>query len=325
MPIRACKNCCYGSTLWDTIAAEDADCAKKLKKPWAALRVWQKRASSLTMWMSLSNIMSADRYPGNWSDVNIIMTVNRKTKGSLLTTTPDAYAVYRLRWWQQLSISWPMRIYLVDHSFENLMIKLNYYVLRPMSFLKLIGPSGGSIKMTKNSRVFMQIPFPPVGNSFEFRASPRFVRRFLKVATMTVGTKSHCATVLTLTVQWDYRNLQDSSKPCSCRLRTLINTQLGNRSLRAKRLLVKDEMTCRLMPCSVVLWVDGPRLRNQEGKALISTFAHRLWCGWWTKDKRSTRAFIGRKHRQGVSPPLSSQLPKRFLKIFKIVKKIAAE
>ena len=83
------------------------------------------------------------------SDVNIIMTVNRKTKQVLLTTTPrDAYVPIADGGNNQNDKLTHAGIYGVDasiHTLENLYdIKLNYYVrLNFTSFLKLIDLLGG--------------------------------------------------------------------------------------------------------------------------------------------------------------------------------------
>ncbi|MEW4354723.1 LCP family protein [Streptococcus pneumoniae] len=83
------------------------------------------------------------------SDVNIIMTVNRKTKKVLLTTTPrDAYVPIADGGNNQNDKLTHAGIYGVDasiHTLENLYgIKMNYYVrLNFTSFLKLIDLVGG--------------------------------------------------------------------------------------------------------------------------------------------------------------------------------------
>ena len=83
------------------------------------------------------------------SDVNIIMTVNRKTKKILLTTTPrDAYVPIADGGNNQPDKLTHAGIYGVDasiHTLENLYgIDMNYYVrLNFTSFLKLIDEVGG--------------------------------------------------------------------------------------------------------------------------------------------------------------------------------------
>ena len=87
------------STFEDTIAAEDADYAKKLKKIYSyKIRKEVAATSKVSADADVFNIYVSgiDTYGPvtsvSRSDVNIIMTVNRKTKQVLLTTTPrDAY------------------------------------------------------------------------------------------------------------------------------------------------------------------------------------------------------------------------------------------
>ena len=83
------------------------------------------------------------------SDVNIIMTVNRKTKKVLLTTTPrDAYVPIADGGNNQNDKLTHAGIYGVEasiHTLENLYgIKTNYYIrLNFTSFLKLVDLLGG--------------------------------------------------------------------------------------------------------------------------------------------------------------------------------------
>ena len=181
------------STFEDTIAAEDADYAKKLKKIYSyKIRKEVAATSKVSANADVFNIYVSgiDTYGPvtsvSRSDVNIIMTVNRKTKQVLLTTTPrDAYVPIADGGNNQNDKLTHAGIYGVDasiHTLENLYdIKLNYYVrLNFTSFLKLIDLLGESMwKMTKNSRVFMASSISQLKGSFEFRASPRFCPRTL--------------------------------------------------------------------------------------------------------------------------------------------------
>ncbi len=157
------------STFEDTIAAEDADYVKKLKKIYSyKIRKEVAATSKVSADADVFNIYVSgiDTYGPvtsvSRSDVNIIMTVNRKTKQVLLTTTPrDAYVPIADGGNNQNDKLTHAGIYGVDasiHTLENLYdIKLNYYVrLNFTSFLKLIDLLGESMwKMTKNLRAFM--------------------------------------------------------------------------------------------------------------------------------------------------------------------------
>ncbi len=87
------------SGLEDTIAAEDADYATA-KGATIPAKIWKEVAATSKVSAnadSLNTYAQRDRYHGPTSvssqTPNIIMTVNRKTKQVLLTTTPrDAYA-----------------------------------------------------------------------------------------------------------------------------------------------------------------------------------------------------------------------------------------
>ena len=144
------------STFEDTIAAEDADYAKKLKKIYSyKIRKEVAATSKVSANADVFNIYVSgiDTYGPvtsvSRSDVNIIMTVNRKTKQVLLTTTPrDAYVPIADGGNNQNDKLTHAGIYGVDasiHTLENLYdIKLNYYVrLNFTSFLKLIDLLGG--------------------------------------------------------------------------------------------------------------------------------------------------------------------------------------
>ena len=128
------------STFEDTIAAEDADYAKKLKKIYSyKVRKEVAATSKVSANADVFNIYVSgiDTYGPvtsvSRSDVNIIMTVNRKTKQVLLTTTPrDAYVPIADGGNNQNDKLTHAGIYGVDasiHTLENLYdIKLNYYV-----------------------------------------------------------------------------------------------------------------------------------------------------------------------------------------------------
>ena len=144
------------STFEDTIATEDADYAKKLKKIYSyKIRKEVAATSKVSANADVFNIYVSgiDTYGPvtsvSRSDVNIIMTVNRKTKQVLLTTTPrDAYVPIADGGNNQNDKLTHAGIYGVDasiHTLENLYdIKLNYYVrLNFTSFLKLIDLLGG--------------------------------------------------------------------------------------------------------------------------------------------------------------------------------------
>jgi len=141
----------------DTIRGEDPDYASKIKKIYTykiskkidtAIGKQDPNAEVFNIYVSgidtYGPISSVSR-----SDVNIIMTVNRKTKKVLLTTTPrDAYVPIADGGLNQPDKLTHAGIYGVDasvHTLENLYgIDLNYYVrLNFTSFLKLIDLLGG--------------------------------------------------------------------------------------------------------------------------------------------------------------------------------------
>ena len=140
-----------------TIRGEDPDYASKIKKIYThkmskkidtAIGKQDPNAEVFNIYVSgidtYGPISSVSR-----SDVNIIMTVNRKTKKVLLTTTPrDAYVPIADGGLNQPDKLTHAGIYGVDasvHTLENLYgIDLNYYVrLNFTSFLKLIDLLGG--------------------------------------------------------------------------------------------------------------------------------------------------------------------------------------
>lgn len=145
------------SVFEDTIRGEDPDYASKIKKIYThkmskkidtAIGKQDPNAEVFNIYVSgidtYGPISSVSR-----SDVNIIMTVNRKTKKVLLTTTPrDAYVPIADGGLNQSDKLTHAGIYGVDasvHTLENLYgIDLNYYVrLNFTSFLKLIDLLGG--------------------------------------------------------------------------------------------------------------------------------------------------------------------------------------
>ena len=145
------------SVFEDTIRGEDPDYASKIKKIYThkmskkidtAIGKQNPNAEVFNIYVSgidtYGPISSVSR-----SDVNIIMTVNRKTKKVLLTTTPrDAYVPIADGGLNQPDKLTHAGIYGVDasvHTLENLYgIDLNYYVrLNFTSFLKLIDLLGG--------------------------------------------------------------------------------------------------------------------------------------------------------------------------------------
>ena len=145
------------SVFEDTIRGEDPDYASKIKKIYThkmskkidtAIGKQDPNAEVFNIYVSgidtYGPISSVSR-----SDVNIIMTVNRKTKKVLLTTTPrDAYIPIADGGLNQPDKLTHAGIYGVDasvHTLENLYgIDLNYYVrLNFTSFLKLIDLLGG--------------------------------------------------------------------------------------------------------------------------------------------------------------------------------------
>ena len=145
------------SVFEDTIRGGDPDYASKIKKIYThkmskkidtAVGKQNPNAEVFNIYVSgidtYGPISSVSR-----SDVNIIMTVNRKTKKVLLTTTPrDAYVPIADGGLNQPDKLTHAGIYGVDasvHTLENLYgIDLNYYVrLNFTSFLKLIDLLGG--------------------------------------------------------------------------------------------------------------------------------------------------------------------------------------
>ena len=145
------------SVFEDTIRGEDPNYASKIKKIYThkmskkidtAIGKQDPNAEVFNIYVSgidtYGPISSVSR-----SDVNIIMTVNRKTKKVLLTTTPrDAYVPIADGGLNQPDKLTHAGIYGVDasvHTLENLYgIDLNYYVrLNFTSFLKLIDLLGG--------------------------------------------------------------------------------------------------------------------------------------------------------------------------------------
>lgn len=145
------------SVFEDTIRGEDPDYASKIKKIYThkmskkidtAVGKQNPNAEVFNIYVNgidtYGPISSVSR-----SDVNIIMTVNRKTKKVLLTTTPrDAYVPIADGGLNQPDKLTHAGIYGVDasvHTLENLYgIDLNYYVrLNFTSFLKLIDLLGG--------------------------------------------------------------------------------------------------------------------------------------------------------------------------------------
>lgn len=145
------------SVFEDTLRSEDPDYASKIKKIYSykltkkietAIGKQDPNADVFNIYVSgidtYGPISSVSR-----SDVNIIMTVNRKTKKVLLTTTPrDAYVPIADGGLNQSDKLTHAGIYGVDasvHTLENLYeIDINYYVrLNFTSFLKLIDLLGG--------------------------------------------------------------------------------------------------------------------------------------------------------------------------------------
>lgn len=145
------------SVFEDTLRSEDPDYASKIKKIYSykltkkietAIGKQDPNADVFNIYVSgidtYGPISSVSR-----SDVNIIMTVNRKTKKVLLTTTPrDAYVPIADGGLNQADKLTHAGIYGVDasvHTLENLYgIDINYYVrLNFTSFLKLIDLLGG--------------------------------------------------------------------------------------------------------------------------------------------------------------------------------------
>lgn len=125
------------------------------------------------------------------SDVNIVMTVNRKTKASLLTTTPrDAVPIADGRVWPK----WLTRIYewILRSTSENLYdIQLNYSYSSQFHLLPQVDwPSRGIDGKWPEFTVTYagEVPFL-VGRFIWIWNKPRFCPRVfsLKLATMTDG------------------------------------------------------------------------------------------------------------------------------------------
>ena len=144
------------STFEDTVASVDADYAKKIKKIYSykiRRQVETKAKADANADTFNIYVSGIDTYGPvtsvSRSDVNIIMTVNRKTKQVLLTTTPrDAYVPIADGGNNQGDKLTHAGIYGVDasiHTLENLYdIKIDYYVrLNFTSFLKLVDLVGG--------------------------------------------------------------------------------------------------------------------------------------------------------------------------------------
>lgn len=145
------------SVFEDTLRSEDPDYASKVKKLYSykltkkvetATKKHDVNADVFNIYVS-----GIDTYGGissvSRSDVNIIMTVNRKTKRVLLTTTPrDAYVPIADGGADQPDKLTHAGIYGIDasvHTLEKLYgIDIQYYVrLNFTSFLKLIDLLGG--------------------------------------------------------------------------------------------------------------------------------------------------------------------------------------
>ena len=178
------------SVFEDTIRGEDPDYASKIKKIYThkmskkidtAIGKQDPKAEVFNIYVSgidtYGPISSVSR-----SDVNIIMTVNRKTKKVLLTTTPrDAYVPIADGGLNQPDKLTHAGIYGVDasvHTLENLYgIDLNYYVrLNFTSFLKLIDLLGG-IDIENDQEFTVGNTHYPIGNiSLNSEQALTFVR-----------------------------------------------------------------------------------------------------------------------------------------------------
>ena len=178
------------SVFEDTIRGEDPDYASKIKKIYTykiskkidtAVGKQDPNAEVFNIYVSgidtYGPISSVSR-----SDVNIIMTVNRKTKKVLLTTTPrDAYVPIADGGLNQPDKLTHAGIYGVDasvHTLENLYgIDLNYYVrLNFTSFLKLIDLLGG-IDIENDQEFTVGNTHYPIGNiSLNSEQALTFVR-----------------------------------------------------------------------------------------------------------------------------------------------------
>ena len=145
------------SVFEDTLRSEDPDYASKVKKLYSykLTKKVETAAKKHDVNADVFNIYVSgiDTYGGissvSRSDVNIIMTVNRKTKRVLLTTTPrDAYVPIADGGADQPDKLTHAGIYGIDasvHTLEKLYgIDIQYYVrLNFTSFLKLIDLLGG--------------------------------------------------------------------------------------------------------------------------------------------------------------------------------------
>ena len=178
------------SVFEDTIRGEDPDYASKIKKIYTykiskkidtAIGKQDPNAEVFNIYVSgidtYGPISSVSR-----SDVNIFMTVNRKTKKVLLTTTPrDAYVPIADGGLNQPDKLTHAGIYGVDasvHTLENLYgIDLNYYVrLNFTSFLKLIDLLGG-IDIENDQEFTVGNTHYPIGNiSLNSEQALTFVR-----------------------------------------------------------------------------------------------------------------------------------------------------
>ena len=178
------------SVFEDTIRGEDPDYASKIKKIYTykiskkidtAIGKQDPNAEVFNIDVSgidtYGPISSVSR-----SDVNIIMTVNRKTKKVLLTTTPrDAYVPIADGGLNQPDKLTHAGIYGVDasvHTLENLYgIDLNYYVrLNFTSFLRLIDLLGG-IDIENDQEFTVGNTHYPIGNiSLNSEQALTFVR-----------------------------------------------------------------------------------------------------------------------------------------------------
>ena len=141
----------------DMLASHDADYASKIKKIYTYKITRQvetgKRRDAADADVFNIYVSGIDTYGSissvSRSDVNIIMTVNRKTKKVLLTTTPrDSYVAIADGGAGQMDKLTHAGIYGVDasvHTLENLYgIRIDYYVrLNFTSFLKLVDLLGG--------------------------------------------------------------------------------------------------------------------------------------------------------------------------------------
>ncbi|WP_430466245.1 LCP family protein [Streptococcus rubneri] len=144
------------NTFEDTLSSVDEGYAKKLKKIYSykiRRQVESKAKTDANADTFNIYVSGIDTYGPvtsvSRSDVNIIMTVNRKTKQVLLTTTPrDAYVPIADGGNNQGDKLTHAGIYGIDasiHTLENLYdIKMDYYVrLNFTSFLKLVDLVGG--------------------------------------------------------------------------------------------------------------------------------------------------------------------------------------